>query len=217
MFTGIIEELGTIRESVPRGGGRFLRIECKTVLEGLERGGSIAVNGPCLTAVEITSSGFAAELSPETVSRSTLAELPVGSRVNLERSLRLSDRLEGHLVSGHIDGTGVVRNVRRMQDFWEIEYGAPPEILRYVVEKGSVAVDGVSLTVAGVGDESFTVAVIPETLRRTSLGSYEPGRTVNLEADIIAKYVERFTLQGKKTGGGVTLDHLREYGYVEKE
>jgi len=129
----------------------------------------------------------------------------------------LSDRLEGHLVSGHIDGTGVVRNVRRMQDFVEIECGAPPEILRYVVEKGSIAVDGVSLTVAGIGDESFTVAVIPETLRRTNIGSHEPGRTVNLEADIIAKYVERFTLQGKKTGGGVTLDHLREYGYIEKE
>jgi riboflavin synthase len=217
MFTGIIEELGTIRESVPRGGGHFLRVECKAVLDGLERGGSIAVNGPCLTAVEINSSGFAAELSPETVSRSTLAGLPVGTRVNLERSLRLSDRLEGHMVTGHIDGTGSVRNVRRTRDFWEIEYAAPPEILRYVVEKGSIAVDGVSLTVAGTGDESFTVAVIPETVRRTNIKSHEPGRAVNLEADIIAKYVERFTSQGKDTGGGVTLDQLREYGYVEKE
>jgi riboflavin synthase len=175
------------------------------------------VNGPCLTAVEVGGDGFAAELSPETIGRSTLAGLPPGTLVNLERSLRLSDRLEGHLVTGHIDGTGTVRRVRRMRDYVEIEYGAPADIMRYVVEKGSIAVDGVSLTVAGVSDDSFAVAVIPETLRRSNLGTHDAGRGVNLEADIIAKYVERFTSARKKAGGGVTLENLREYGYVEKE
>jgi len=217
MFTGIIEEVGSVRESVPRGGGRFLRVACRAVVEDLAIGGSIAVNGACLSAVDIGPDGFGAQLSPETVRRSTLGELPVGTPVNLERSLRLGDRLEGHMVSGHIDGTGTVRGVRPTGEYLEITYGAPLEILRYVVEKGSVAVDGISLTVASVDADTFRVAVIPETVRRSNVGEHVAGRRVNIECDIIGKYVERLAARTEKPEGGVTFERLQAYGYIEEE
>jgi len=213
VFTGIIEEVGTLRESGPFGGGYRIRIECNRIVEDLRPGGSVSVSGACLTATDVRPDGFQAELSPETVARSTLARLPMGTAVNLERSLRLSDRLEGHLVTGHVDSTGRVRAIRQQGDYVEIEYSAPPEVLRLVVEKGSIAVDGISLTVAGLFPDSFRVAVIPESVRRTNLSRIEAGDAVNLECDLIGKYVERF-IGNLKPSGGVTLEKLQEHGYA---
>jgi riboflavin synthase len=214
MFTGIIEEVGTIRESGARAGGHVLRIACSGVIEDLQAGSSISVNGACLTAARVSADGFNADLSPETASRSTLARLPVGAPVNLERSLRMSARLEGHLVTGHVDGVGTVRSIRELGDFVDIVYAGPAEILRYVAEKGSIAVDGISLTVADVTTDCFRVAVIPETVRRTNISRLSVGDPVNIECDLVAKYVERLVGKGALSSGGITLEQLREQGYA---
>lgn len=183
MFTGIVEELGRVRVAEPDG---RLAIEASIVSSTLQIGSSIAVNGCCLTAVEVAPDGFMAQAVAETLSRTNLGDLESGSEVNLERPLALDGRLDGHLVQGHVDGTGVL-----IDSAPEMRISAPPEILRYTVEKGSVTVDGVSLTVVGVDDGSFTVAVIPHTAEVTTLGRRERGERVNLEVDLIAKYVER--------------------------
>ena len=192
MFTGIVEETGRVVAVEPRGGVLIARVAARRVLEGLERGGSIAVDGCCLTAVEVDGQAFTCELTAETLARTAFADrLRAGARVNLERPMRADGRFDGHIVQGHVDGVGTVRALRREGEAAELEVALPPELERYVVEKGSIAVDGVSLTVAAVAPGLFRVALIPYTLEHTSLGEARAGGPLNLEVDVIAKYVER--------------------------
>jgi riboflavin synthase len=197
MFTGIVEELGRVRRVVPNQGGARLEIEATAVLADVELGASLAVNGTCLTVVEWGDGWWAADAVTETLARTTLGGLAPGDPVNLERPVRLADRLGGHVVQGHVDAVGTVASRRPQPDgSTEIRCAAPPELLRFVVEKGSITVDGVSLTVAAVHDPpedppGFTVAAIPHTLAVTTLGARSPGAAVNLEVDVLAKYVER--------------------------
>jgi riboflavin synthase len=191
VFTGLVADKGTVR-SVHDG-----RLEIETALGAhLAPGDSVAVNGVCLTAVEPHVDGFAADVMPETLRRSSLGPLGPGAEVNLELPLRAGDRMGGHVVQGHVDGTGKVSSVREEGNARVVEIGAEPELLRYVVEKGSIAVDGVSLTVSAIGDDSFEVSLIPETVERTTLGTAEAGHTVNLEVDVLAKYVEKLVSRG---------------------
>jgi riboflavin synthase len=186
VFTGLVAGTGTIR-SLHEG-----RLEVDSPLAAeLSPGDSIAVNGVCLTALDPTPEGFAADVMPETLRSSSLGPLDAGDEVNLELPLRASDRLGGHVVQGHVDGTGTVEEVREEGFSRVVRVAAPAELLRYVVQKGSIAVDGVSLTVSAVDEQAFEVSLIPETLERTTLGSAAPGRPVNLEVDLLAKYVEK--------------------------
>jgi len=186
MFTGIIEELGTVASA-----GTRLVIECRTVLSDASEGSSIAVNGVCLTALALTPNSFAADLSQETLDRSTLGRLKPGSRVNLERAVTPSTRLGGHIVQGHVDARGEFISAEEHGDFWTVRIGFPNEISRYLVYKGSVAVEGISLTIAALANGHFDIAIIPKTWELTNLSKLAPGDPVNLEADVIAKYVER--------------------------
>jgi riboflavin synthase len=190
VFTGLIEEAGRVAEVRRTQAGARLRIAASAVVEGLRTGDSVAVNGACLTAVAVTGDGFDVDCVAETLRRTTLGALAAGDRVNLERPMRLGDRLDGHLVQGHVDGVGTVAAVRREGESAVLEIAAPAAILRYVVEKGSVAVDGVSLTVAERRADGFAVALIPHTMAVTTLGPQAAGRPVNLEVDVVAKYVE---------------------------
>jgi riboflavin synthase len=190
MFTGLVAGTGVV-ESLERGvDGVRLRVRAGLAGE-LARGDSIAVNGVCLTAVDPDDQGFSADVMEETLRRSSLGPLAEGDEVNLELPLRAGDRLGGHMVQGHVDGTGSVEAVREDGFARVVRIGAPSGLLRYVVEKGSIAVDGVSLTVSGVDGDGFEVSLIPETLERTTLGEAAPGRVVNLEVDVLAKYVEK--------------------------
>lgn len=190
MFTGLVADLGRVREVARDDGG--LRLTINSRLAGqVALGDSVAVNGVCLTATAVDDAGFAADVMNETLERSSLRDIAAGAPVNLELPLRPHDRLGGHVVQGHVDGIGTVRSVSADGFARRVEIEPPSELLRYIVEKGSVAVDGVSLTVAGLGDASFTVSLIPETLERTNLGAAQPGMRVNLEVDVLAKYVER--------------------------
>jgi riboflavin synthase len=191
MFTGIVEELGEVTAVEPRGDSARLTLHGPLVTEGAQHGDSIAVNGVCLTVVETAGDTFTADVMAETLHRSCLGALAAGSRVNLERPMALGGRLGGHLVQGHVDGTGTVAE-RTPGEHWElVRVTMPRELARYVVEKGSVTVDGVSLTVVDAGEEYFTVSLIPTTLRLTTLGVKQVGDPVNLEVDVVAKYVER--------------------------
>ena len=186
MFTGLVAGTGTVRSL------RDGRLEVETPLAAeLAPGDSIAVNGVCLTAREPTAGGFRADVMPETLRRTSLGPLGEGDLVNLELPLRADDRLGGHVVQGHADGTGTVDSLREEGFSRVVRIAAPADLLRYVVEKGSIAVDGVSLTVSAVDEEAFEVSLIPETLERTTFGSAAPGRTVNLEVDVLAKYLEK--------------------------
>ena len=194
MFTGLVESTAQVRRVEPDGDG--VRLEVATPLAAeLEHGDSIAVNGVCLTAVDPSSEGFRADVMPETLRRTSLGPLAGGDEVNLELPLRAGDRLGGHVVQGHVDGTGTVASVTEEGNSRVVRIEAAPEVLRYVVEKGSIAVDGVSLTVSGVDDQAFEVSLIPETLARTTLGAAAPGRAVNLEVDVFAKYVEKLSVR----------------------
>ena len=186
MFTGLVAGKGVVRAL---SGGR-LEVETALAAE-LAPGDSIAVNGVCLTAVERSNGSFAADVMPETLRRTSLAPLGAGDEVNIELPLRAGDRLGGHFMQGHVDGTGTVESVREDGLSRVVRVSAPAELLRYVVDKGSIAVDGVSLTVSKVDDDAFEVSLIPETLERTTLGAATPGRPVNLEVDVLAKYVEK--------------------------
>ncbi|MEO3812474.1 riboflavin synthase [Sphaerisporangium sp. B11E5] len=193
MFTGIVEELGELTELRALDDAARLSIRGKTVTEGTRHGDSIAVNGVCLTVVDVDGDVFTADVMKETLDRTTLGSLVPGARVNLERAVRADQRLGGHIVQGHVDGTGTVA-AREPAEHWEtVRFTLPPGIARYVVEKGSIAVDGVSLTVAALHDDGFSVGLIPTTLSLTTLGLRRPGDPVNLEVDVIAKYVERLT------------------------
>ena len=192
MFTGIVEETGVVRDARPRDEVVAVTIEARLVMDGLGAGDSIAVNGCCLTAVSVSPGSFVCELTPETLSRTSFGpDLAAGRRVNLERPLAASGRFDGHIVQGHVDGVGRVTSMRRYEQSAVLEIAPPAALERYLVEKGSVSVDGVSLTVAGLRPGAFSVALIPFTLERTTLDDLRPGDLVNLEADVIAKYVER--------------------------
>ena len=190
MFTGLIADLGSVAAVEQDGEGATLQIESGLAGE-LQEGASIAVNGVCLTAIDISDGGFRAQAINETLRRSSLWQLHAGSRVNLELALRATDRLGGHVVQGHVDGTGTVRGVREEGFSRVLSIEVQPRLARYLVEKGSVAVDGVSLTVSGIGENEFSVSLIPETLQRTNLGEIREGEIVNIEVDILAKHVER--------------------------
>jgi len=201
VFTGIIEELGRVRAIDRREGGARLEIAASTVLADTRPGDSIAVNGCCLTVVDRGDGWWAADAVIETLERTALGSLERDDSVNLERPLRLSDHLGGHLVQGHVDAVGQVAARRPLADgSTRFTFSAPADVLRYVVEKGSVAVDGISLTVAALGDEAFDVAIIPHTLAVTTLGQRDPGAAVNVEADLIAKYVERLLVPTSREG-----------------
>ena len=195
MFTGIVEELGTVAAVEDQGDAVRLTIAASTVLEDAALGDSVSVNGCCLTVATVSTPGrptsFTADVMRETLDKTAVGELTTGDRVNLERAVTPTTRLGGHIVQGHVDGTGVVRR-RTPSEHWElVEVEAPTDLLRYLVPKGSITVDGISLTVVDVLADGFTVSLIPETLARTTLGFRQPGDRVNLEADIIAKHVER--------------------------
>ena len=219
MFTGIVEEIGTIR-AVRRGAhSSVLSIGCAAVLAGLKIGDSVAVNGVCLTATGKDSGGFTADVMHETLDRSALGSLRPGDPVNLERAVAAGGRFGGHIVAGHVDAVGYIRSTKRDANALWYEIGAGPDLLRYVVEKGSVAIDGVSLTVARVDKESFSISAIPHTLAVTALGKKGRGDPVNLEADIIGKYVEKLLglpapQSAKETGAGaLSLDMLARCGF----
>ena len=189
MFTGIVEEIGRVL-AIDKSDAGHLVVQASTALQGLKLGDSIAVNGTCLTAVELTEYGFRADLSPETFRRTNLGDLTTGSAVNLERPLAAGDRMGGHVVQGHVDGTGRVRGFRGEGEGYMFSFTAPKRLMPYVVEKGFISVDGASLTVVKKGAASFSIAVIPYTLEHTVLGERQKGDRVNLEVDILAKYVE---------------------------
>lgn len=191
MFTGIIEELGEIVTLLQLEEGKRLIVSGSIVTSDLENGDSVAVNGVCLTALDVTPDSFAADVSPETLDRTTFGHLAVGSRVNLERALTPTTRLGGHIVQGHVDGRGAFLGAEDHGDFRTVRIGFPSELGRYLVFKGSVAVEGISLTIASLADGYFEIAVIPKTWEVTNLSTLRPGDGVNLEVDIIAKYVER--------------------------
>ena len=208
MFTGIIEELGEV-ESV----GARLKVRCSTVMTDMTVGASIAVNGVCLPAVEPRPNSFSADLAPETLRLSNLGDLRAGSRVNLERPLSPGGRLSGHIVQGHVDGTGELLSLEALGDEnWWLRIRVPPELDAFLVYKGSIAIDGISLTIAALEANVLSVAVIPHTYRNTTLGGYRPGARLNLECDILAKHVEKL-LRKLEVKPPLTVEHLRENGY----
>lgn len=219
MFTGIIEGLGVIRSvGTTSGRGRRFVIASDFSLAGTKVGDSVAVSGVCLTVTAIKEQIFTADVSPETLSRSTFGQARIGDRVNLERALRLSDRLDGHLVSGHIDGVGTIQSRTAVGNAILITINAPPGVAWYFIEKGSVAVDGISLTINRCGVDFFGVSIIPHTASLTTVGLKNIGDTVNLEADMIGKYVEKFLIQKKEgdasKNSGVGLELLARAGYL---
>ena len=213
MFTGIVEEMGTIR-FIRRGAhSAVLSIGAELVLSDLKIGDSVAVNGVCLTAIGKDSGGFTADVMHETLNRSSLGALVPGSRVNLERAMAPNGRFGGHIVSGHIDGTGTITALREDDNAVWYTVGAAPELMRYIVQKGSVTLDGISLTVADVERSRFKVSVIPHTRAVTNLGSKAPGSPVNIETDIIGKYVEKLLSPTQPASEGISLEQLAALGF----
>lgn len=217
MFTGIIEELGRVRSIERRGEGARLVIEARTVTMDAQGGDSIAVNGVCLTAIDVRADSFAADGSRETLERSTLGRLRAGAPVNLERAVTPSTRLGGHIVQGHVDARGRFMSAEEHGGSWTVRIAYPKELARYLVFKGSVAVEGISLTVAALADDYFEIAIIPKTWAMTNLSHLRPQDEVNLEADIIAKYVERILAVGHQdqeaAPRGLTMEKLADLGY----
>lgn len=201
MFTGLVEELGTVQERVPSSAGARMVIACDLVRDDLAIGDSVAVNGACLTVVDLPDGAFAVDCVEETLRRTSVGDRHAGDRVNLERAMQLGDRLGGHIVQGHVDGTGTIRSFTPEGDGMLMSVTADPGLLRYVVEKGSITVDGVSLTVASREPDGFTIALIPHTMQATTLSADAVGRRVNLEADVLAKYVEAL-VRPHVDGGG---------------
>ncbi len=220
MFTGIIEGLGTIREVQTQGQGSRMTLDADFALEGTRIGDSISVSGACLTIVKIDGRRVQVDVSPETLSKTTFGNVRIGDRVNLERALRLSDRIDGHLVSGHIDGTGTVARKQRKGNATVVAFNVPEAISHYIIQKGSVAVDGISLTVNHCGIDRFEVAIIPHTAQLTTISFKKVGDLVNIETDMIGKYVERFTRgkardKGEKgPGGDLDMAFLAKTGFV---
>jgi len=213
MFTGLIEDTGEIIKTVRQSNGLEMSVQCSIPLEEIKPGDSIAVDGVCLTATGIEGRDFLVDVSPESLARTTLGTKKTGNRVNLERALRLSDRLGGHLVTGHIDGIATLTSVERKGDFIQIDFTAPENVLQYIIEKGSVAADGISLTVNRCSSRGFNVMIIPHTFSHTTLGSRKIGDQVNIENDLIGKYVEKFLSKGDNKASGITRETLEKYNF----
>ncbi|WP_372751773.1 riboflavin synthase [Labilibaculum sp.] len=218
MFTGLIEEIGNIK-SIKRGGKSIrLMVSASKILDDVKVGDSIATNGICLTVVNFDSKGFSADVMPETMSRTSFEQLRPGSKVNLERAVRVGDRLGGHMVSGHVDGLGEVLAKEHDDNAIWVSIAAPKNILKYIVEKGSVAIDGISLTVAYVDEKMFKVSIIPLTQEDTTLTSKRKGDKVNLECDMTAKYIEKFMLyrdeEAKQKKSDISMNFLKENGFA---
>lgn len=218
MFNGIIEEMGVVKAVTRQPGGVRLAFLANRILDGLEVGESVAVNGACLTVAARQSDAFEADLSPETLQRTTLGQVNVGDGVNFERSLRYNGRVSGHLVSGHVDGVGRIRDRKQEGNALLLTIEVPKELCRYCAEKGSIAVDGVSLTVNAVGDEIIRAAVIPHTAKATTLGVKGAGAAVNIEADLMAKYLERLLSGDRMIQGGdapkIDLEYMKRKGLL---
>lgn len=216
IFTGLIIEVGRVRRVDRRADGAYLVIEAAKVLEGTRIGDSISINGVDLTVIEMGPDFFSSDASLETLKRSTLGKLRVGSRVNLERALAVGERLGGHMVQGHVDGAGELISTTPEGNAYRMRFGFPRELGRYIAMKGSITVDGISLTVAALGDDWFEVAIIPHTWRETILSELKNGDPVNLEVDVLAKYVERLMTRSEETPAALsklTLEYLTERGY----
>ena len=211
MFTGIIEEVGAIR----RRKGCDLTVMANSVLEGIKPGDSIAIDGACMTVVDFTDEDFLVQVSPESFDRTTLGDLKVGDGVNLERAMALGDRFGGHIVQGHVDGVGRIDRVQRQGDFSLWTFSAPAEVLPYLVPKGSITINGISLTIVNPGDESFDVAIIPKTLDETTLCSKRPGDRVNMEADVFGKHLLHYIRQAG--GSGLTRELLTRHGFAKPD
>jgi riboflavin synthase len=218
MFTGIIEGLGTVSGIQSVGQGKRLSIASDISLDQSKTGDSISVSGACLTAVAINGNRFEADVSPETVARTTFGQIKVGDRLNLERAMRLSDRIDGHLVTGHIDGTGVIRQTKMTDNALIVTIDIPESLLRYMIKKGSVAIDGISLTINTCHPESIELTVIPHTARVTTIGLKKRGDLVNIETDMIGKYVERFITTGSDSEGqkkaDIDMNFLAKTGFL---
>ncbi len=218
MFTGIIEELGTVQSVVKGTNSAQIRIHAPIIVSDVKLGDSIAVNGVCLTVVAFDSATFTAEAMAETLAKTNLGDLKSGEKVNLERALRLNDRLGGHLVSGHVDGVGTITRQVKEDIAIVTEISYPSHLGKYLVPKGSVAIDGISLTIVQVNGHTFTVALIPHTRGITTLGFKKVGDRVNLEADVISKYLEKLIMKEKEEqsdrGGGLSLSFLAEQGFI---
>jgi len=218
MFTGLVEGVGQITELTPQGSGFLIRIKTSFNLEGTKVGDSIAVDGVCLTVVQLEPQAFRAQLSPETISRTTFKLKKVGDLVNLERALKLGDRLGGHLVTGHVDGVGAIKRIAKMGDYTLIEISIPKDLIQYMVPKGSIAVDGISLTINEVLEDAIRLMIIPHTLAVTTLGVKKVGDLVNLEVDVIAKMVHRFLKpylsKVEEEKNLLTFDFLKEHGFA---
>ena len=210
MFTGIIEEVGKIKSVKTRGDNSLLNISAEIVTEGIMIGSSIAVNGVCLTAVEINKTDFTAEATKETLQRSNLQKLKPGSKVNLERPLRADGRLDGHIVMGHVDTVGKIKVIKKGEGSWFVAVEVPEKYVKYIVDKGSIAVDGISLTVTECKGSAFTLNIIPHTFEITILNDKKPGDEVNIEVDITGKYIEKMLIKDKKE---ITEEFLNENGY----
>ncbi|MDR7026167.1 riboflavin synthase alpha chain [Pseudomonas peli] len=220
MFTGIIEAIGSIRALTPKGGDVRVYVETgKLDLADVKLGDSIAVNGVCLTAVELPGDGFWADVSRETLARTAFIDFKAGSKVNLEKALTPTSRLGGHLVSGHIDGVGEIVSMAENARAWQFTIRAPRELAKYIAHKGSITVDGTSLTVNAVNGAEFELTIVPHTLAETIMLDYRPGRQVNLEVDLLARYLERLLLGDKAAepaASGLTASFLAEHGYLNK-
>ena len=216
IFTGIIEELGVVKSTAINGASGCITIKAKKVLEGTQLGDSIAVNGTCLTVTSINSDGFSADVMAETVKRTSLSQVGKGDLVNLERAMILNGRFGGHIVSGHIDGTGTITKYTKEENAIWVTIKAPDEILDLIVEKGSICIDGISLTVATVSDQDFQVSIIPHTAKETTLIHKKVGSLVNLENDIVGKYIKKLMENNQeeqaKKASGLTMEMLEEYG-----
>ena len=220
MFTGIVEEMGVLKSIRKGAHSAVLEIQAKVVLEDIHLGDSIAVNGVCLTATSFSPTGFTADVMHETLDRSALGRLRPGDRVDLERAMAADGRFGGHIVAGHVDGVGRVQRIEKDDNAIWYTIAAGPEVLRYVVEKGSITIDGISLTVARVDSQSFAISAIPHTVAVTVLADRKPGDIVNLETDIIGKYVEKLlhfppeeAAPAPKPASGITKEFLTRYGY----
>jgi riboflavin synthase len=211
MFTGLVEGVGNVVRLASKGGGKEITIRVPSSLESLNPGDSLSLSGACLTVVKANKEEVVLEAIPETLSRTTLAGLKIGSKLNLERAILAGSRLGGHFVQGHVDGVGVIQAIRRKGESSEIEVQAGLEIMKYLVEKGSVALDGVSLTLVSISPDSFKVALIPHSQKHTTLGNWQVGDEVNIEVDLLSKYVERFLKPEKKST--ITPEWLAEQGF----
>lgn len=217
MFTGIIVEVGTVVQVENYGSTAQIRIHAPAILQDAQLGDSIAVNGTCLTVASIDGQTFTADISAETWNRTYFSDLFEGAKVNLEPSLHPTDKLGGHIVTGHVDGVGTIESIDEEGDFWKLGVRFPDSLARYIAVKGSLCVDGISLTVADIENDTAYFAIVPFTLRHTNLDKKKPGDFVNLEVDLIARYIERLLMDsGSIRQSGLTVEKLRQYGFIKE-